>query len=488
MEDKMAAKGNLIKNIIAEFDTLSYDELVSTTFTLFSSYMQVFTVRKVDQRIFEYMFIFPARIGTYYDGKLNAKEKKFIKSIYSDFYVGPFEEVYSMISTPINDLDFNMIKGYTDEKVAKYGTQFPMTLLRLIIAFAICDGVIEDDLSEMLEKYFSLSLMVDFFRSGQESVPSAGELISGTEADIVKWLEEDDRLAKKDDIQKEFSHIAKATVTKTLNSLIKKGIVFKSNTIAGEMYGLSGEPYRIGKSTSKAQTEKNRKKEEDIEAEKKRRKLEEEKDEKQRIEDEELKYNKQVDAVKKKREDLLNELLINEEKRLKRDAEYTLKITKNKFDTTLKEQATRKEQAQNELGQLGIFSFSRKSELKKMIKDCESEMQKATDSIKRAEESYESEINAIPAALRGFREIHEKIIKNENPMPKRPDSMKLKIEQIYQYMHDHYNTEFTAKQLQEHFKEYDISISEMENMLTEMRSKVLVYRQVIAGKTYYMAI
>ena len=173
--------GNLINNQLALFDDLNNDELHDFAIHVL---MQIrdSDEKMANDKILSYILILSAKIGTYYDGKLNAKERRFIFTLFNHFFENP-DQIIESLKSPIDKNEEKLIS-----LLSQNASIVSLGFLHLILIFAYSDGVIEDDLIQYLENKFSLVLMKGFFDSGEESVRVSGPLLKGLEAEIASAI------------------------------------------------------------------------------------------------------------------------------------------------------------------------------------------------------------------------------------------------------------------------------------------------------------
>ena len=242
------AHGNLIINQLANFDDLNKDELQQFAVYIMKNFVQA-AKKEFDDRLIFYFLVLSARIGAYYDEKLNAKETRFIKDVLGVVYHDDKHDLIQGLKEPLKEIDEQCIL-----LIMQKTPDAAMPFLHLILCFAYSDSVIEDDLIDFLEEHFGTLLMLDFFNSGEESVPHAGPLLEGLEADIVKWLAKDDDMKTDKDLYAHFGKYTKKDLNAALKSLKQKNVVYSTDTYVGNVLGLTGEPYRFSRKNKKSKT------------------------------------------------------------------------------------------------------------------------------------------------------------------------------------------------------------------------------------------
>ena len=237
-------RGNLMKRVIAEYDNSSIQEIEQRA--LYNMALLHKLLERNSENSFGIILHICISTAVGRNGHVNKKEERFIKQIFNKILVpGQTVSVSEYAGLPgKNELDF-LKKAGTDMASAY---QLGMSVLRIILAYAFSDGVLEEDLAEQLEKLFTPCLIAEFMNSGEESVSPAGEVIDGIEAEIAEWLREDDKLVSREDIYSQFKSYPRKEVMHALKSLLDKGIVYKVDTYVGELYSVTGEPYRIARS------------------------------------------------------------------------------------------------------------------------------------------------------------------------------------------------------------------------------------------------
>ena len=238
-------KGNLMKRVIAEFDNAGIQEIELKTLINLQAIINATDEENRFKTVFTILHCcINMAVGR--KGRVNKKEEKFIKSIFDKFLPDTVSVDKSTYDNQISEEELKLLKHIGTQMA--FGPELGLCVLRIILGYAFSDGVLEDDLADQLERMFTPCLIADFMNSGEESVSVAGEVIDGIEVEIVNWLKEDDKLANSTDLYNHFKSYPRKEVMSALASLQNKNIIYKANTFVGEMYALTGEPYRIAKS------------------------------------------------------------------------------------------------------------------------------------------------------------------------------------------------------------------------------------------------
>ena len=221
-----------------------------------------------------------------------------------------------------------------------------------------------------------------------------------------------------------------------------------------------------------------------IEAEKKK----EEEKKKRRTEDEKAEYARKTREVLALRESLLKSSIEEKRRKLKAEADRKYEDAVSSGEQFIQTMNKEKEEAQKELGTLGIFAFSRKNDLKTNIKNCDIKIRKRQSVMEAAKEEHTKALSEIEKQIEASKDKEKERIERSNPLPERPASMRLTMDIIYEYMSKNYNVPFTIDDLCEHFKDYGVSTQEMTTLIYRMRENVLVSREVVRGRAYFTAI
>lgn len=257
-------RGNLIRRVIAEYDNASIQEIeIKTRINL-----QAIANACSEETRFNTVFVILhscIHLAVGRKGKVNKKEEKFINNIFESFLPSTVSIDKSTYEERITKEEMDLLKNIGTELA--FGPELGLCVLRIILGYAFSDGVLEDDLAKQLETLFSSCLIADFMKNGEVSDSAEGEVIDGVEAKIVRWLSKGNKVAGSKDLYSQFKSYPRKEVTSALKRLLNKNIVYKVDTYAGEMYALTGEPYRVtrsGRASAKSVSKKAPKQLDDI--------------------------------------------------------------------------------------------------------------------------------------------------------------------------------------------------------------------------------
>ena len=190
-------RSNIFANIENKFAFASEEEIIETA--LSSMGELIGELSSFDDKIKFYIVILGAKLGVAGDGKINDKEKMLIDTVLDQIWNGDKEEIYKLVGEALEDSDYGFV-----ENLIQLGNSVAMPLLYYILSFAYIDGVFEDDVAEKLDSLFGMTLMMDFFDSDMEEIPTQKNKLTGFEAEIVAWFQSDDRLRSLKKIQTHF--------------------------------------------------------------------------------------------------------------------------------------------------------------------------------------------------------------------------------------------------------------------------------------------
>lgn len=225
-------RSNMFANIENKFEFAEKEEIVATALSSLGELFEA--IDQMEDQVKFGIMVIGAKLGVAGDGVLNSQEKELIDEVFGRIWNGSMEEIYDMVGADIQESDYDLVQNIT-----QLGNPVAMPFLYYTLSFAYIDGEIEDDVAERLDGLFGMNLLVDFMQSGEEEVPAPKIRLTGLEAEIVSWFQEDDTLHPLKDIQAHFSSKSKAEVQKALDSLVDKGILYGGANIIGNMYGLA---------------------------------------------------------------------------------------------------------------------------------------------------------------------------------------------------------------------------------------------------------
>ena len=199
-------------------------------------------------------------------------------------------------------------------------------------------------------------------------------------------------------------------------------------------------------------------------------------------------YQKNLADVRQLRERLLKDSVNQEKEKLNRLARNQFDSIKESGNAEINDLTQKKNNAQKELEQQGFFAFGKKSELKTTIKNCDIGIEKKKKEISEAEKVYTDTLQKNKNKIAKYKEEEQKRIEEENPLPQKTDRLRSQIiEMIYNYMSET-GKSYTVKDLYGVFKDYVSSEKEFSSIITAMRNRVLISREVVRGTAYFTAI
>lgn len=235
----MGIRSNLFANIENKFEFADKEEITATAFSSLGEIIEALEGKDGfgDKFLFAIM-ILGAKLGVAGDGIINDQEKELIEEVFGRIWNGSIDEIYELIGTEIEDSDYTLV-----EVLTQLGNVVAMPFLNYVLSFAYIDGEIEDDVAERLDNLFGMNLMVDFFQSGLEEVPTPKIRIkfSEFEVEIVKWFQSDDQVRPFDDIAAHFPEKSRDEVQKVLDSLVDKSVLYGGVNLAFNSYLIAPE-------------------------------------------------------------------------------------------------------------------------------------------------------------------------------------------------------------------------------------------------------
>lgn len=215
-----------------EFELAEEEDIVATAIAAIGEL--VGTLPSFDDKTKFSIAVTGAKLGVSGDGRINAKEKLLIDTVFGQFWKGSMEQVYELLHAAIAESDYELVKS-----VIQMGDGAAFQLLRWILSFAYIDEVFEDEIAYRLDGLFGMTLMRIFFASGMRDVPPRRVKVTPLESEIVKWFRSHDKLIPLEDIQAHFSDSSKAEVKAALDNLCAKGILYGGEKLILDMYALS---------------------------------------------------------------------------------------------------------------------------------------------------------------------------------------------------------------------------------------------------------
>lgn len=109
---------------------------------------------KVDTNLTFYALIIGARLGTFGDLMLTTGEKGLIEKVFKSYWQGDIEEIYSAISKPITDNDYEVVS-----RICALGKEISTPFLYYVMSFAYIDGIFEDEVASKLDIVYGIEAM-----------------------------------------------------------------------------------------------------------------------------------------------------------------------------------------------------------------------------------------------------------------------------------------------------------------------------------------
>ncbi len=151
---------NFLATLMDAFKNASEKELIFTAKTSILEFIHNSGMQN-DQLIFKGM-ILAAKVGMSINSEaINDKEKQMVEEVFGDYYGGDMDVLFNIFNKklPEEELQFIKMAG---------GTPVGIHLLKYILAFAYIDGELEEETAQMLDEYFAVALLSDFFEQSGE--------------------------------------------------------------------------------------------------------------------------------------------------------------------------------------------------------------------------------------------------------------------------------------------------------------------------------
>lgn len=177
------------------------------------------------------ILLFCANYGLGGNGVLSDKQKKAVDVFLGIMFKGDINDLYNDMCQPLNESEI--------ETIAVLGQLPPDTalaVLHYILAYAYIDGKLDDERAEFLDSTFGQALLMNFLQSGEEEVPGPFVQLSGLDADIAKYFEENDPLVTYEDVCEQFPNADRDAVKKSLDYLVEEEVLYLADTAVGQMY------------------------------------------------------------------------------------------------------------------------------------------------------------------------------------------------------------------------------------------------------------
>lgn len=165
-------------------------------------------------------------------GKLSDKQKKAVDVFLGTFLAsGSVDDMYDDLSSDIEEGHYNLISA-----LAQLNPQSALAVLHYILALTYIDGTLDDEKAEFLDRTFGQALLMNFLQSGEEEVPGPFVRLSGLDADIAKYFDENDPMLTLDQVCELFPDADRDDVEKSLEYLLQEEILYLLDTPLGGMY------------------------------------------------------------------------------------------------------------------------------------------------------------------------------------------------------------------------------------------------------------
>lgn len=417
--------GNLMKNLVQEIKNLTKSEknqlLAKSLLTIvFDGENERFPGGTGTAATFSM-----PRLGIPESRPLNSSENDLLKLIATNFLHGvDIEELKTVVEgTSVEDAS-KIVKVYQI-----FGQEVSMAILQYALCFACADGIVEPEVEDRLESIFGMSLLADFFQSGQESVPTPRHKVTLTplENDIVQWLNKDKGMPPLKKIQSHFSSYSASTVTQALKHLETLGLVSGGEKLIDNAYYLMDDVFAntditVDRSKKEVQKPAQAKVITDTET-KAKAEAEKKKKQEEAMADYNLKYaqwQKNCKEVEKNREKMISKLCEEEKKKFIANAEkdhaHQAKYLGKKIEGLEKEKTS----AEAKLSSLGFFKFREKSEQRAVISQLNDKLAEANDALSENEETYQTALSNADEAVEQKRENFKTRATQKYPMPNKP--------------------------------------------------------------------
>ena len=178
------------------------------------------------------LLIFGACFGLGCKGALSKKQKKAIDVFFSTIVNGDLFPVYKILSEPMSERQINVSANL----IQLLPSETAIAVLHYILGYAYIDGGLDDERAEFLDSTFGQALLMNFFQSGEEEVPGPFVQLSGLDADIAQYFDENDPLLTFDDVCEQFPDADRDAVKKSLDYLVEEEVLYLADTAVGKMY------------------------------------------------------------------------------------------------------------------------------------------------------------------------------------------------------------------------------------------------------------
>lgn len=238
----MATRSNMFRNMENQFEFCSTEEITEKTMDAMNSLVIGLQEREHEKDTIVKLLVIGARIGVASkDGKLNKQENDLFDATFCKLLSGDVESLREMVASGENESDEDIVKALTG-----YGNDIAMPFLFLILGYAYIDGEVDDEVLGRMDTIFGMNLLGVFFESGLEEVPAPLVRLTDLEAEIVEWMQEDDKLVSLDKpmvdnppVTEQFPDYTRDELERALDGLCEKGIAYKSDAfVIGEFYAL----------------------------------------------------------------------------------------------------------------------------------------------------------------------------------------------------------------------------------------------------------
>lgn len=164
-------------------------------------------------------------------GSLSAKQKKAVDIALGDIYTGDIDLLYADMCKPKSDNDWASLSA-----VGKIYCDTAVEILYYILGFIYIDGELDEEQEEFLHKCFGFALVANAMKHGGDDDAEPFDELSGLDAEIAEFFDEDDPLLSFEEVCKQFPDARKADIKKSLDYLVEEGILYIADTAVGKLY------------------------------------------------------------------------------------------------------------------------------------------------------------------------------------------------------------------------------------------------------------
>lgn len=164
-------------------------------------------------------------------GTLSAKQKKAVDIALGNIYTGDIDLLYADMCKPGSGNDWKLFSD-----IGKFFCETAVEILYYILGFIYIDGEINEEQEEFLHRCFGFALVANAMKNGGDDDSDPFAELSGLDAEIAEFFDEDDPLLSFEEVCKQFPDADKADVKKSLDYLVEEGILYIADTAVGKLY------------------------------------------------------------------------------------------------------------------------------------------------------------------------------------------------------------------------------------------------------------